>query len=72
MAMSREEEARYLENLQNELATKQAALSQAQANIRGKDGKEKLEAQKKAFTLHQEVSGLKNTIKIIKRRLGRK
>lgn len=72
MGMSREEEGRYLENLQNELATKQAALSQAQANIRGKDGKEKLEAQKKAFTLHQEVSGLKYTIKIIKRRLGKK
>lgn len=71
MAMSREEKARYLKNLQAQLISKQAALSQAQANIRGKDGKEKLDAQKKAFTLHMEVGGLKDTIKAIKRELDK-
>jgi predicted RNase H-like nuclease (RuvC/YqgF family) len=72
MAMSREEEGRYLERLERELPGLQAKLSQAQAEIRGKNGKEKAEAQKKAFTLAQEVGGMKNTIKALKGRLGKK
>ena len=72
MAMSREEEGRYLENLKMELASKRAALSQAQANIRGKTGEEKREAEKIAFTLAQEAGGLKNTIEVLQRRLGKK
>lgn len=72
MAMSREEEGRYLENLKMELASKRAALSQAQANIRGKTGEEKLKAEKAAFTLAQQVGGLKNTVETLQRKLGKK
>lgn len=70
--MSREEEGRLLDRYERELPGLRAKLSQAQANIRGKEGKAKTDAQKKAFTLAQEVGGMVNTIKALKSRLGRK
>lgn len=71
MGMNDKEKARFLANLERDLPGMRAKLSQLKSEMRGLSGSEKEKKGRQAVQLKLEIDGTVDTIKALKRELGK-